>query len=373
MTASTRHINVKSDFILRERFRDSSGNYVALPDGVDFELVYYVKHGRSFTASRHSGVYSNCTPDGDALLVIFKDHNLCEGSLRRELHLQLLNDLMPDGLQNVYYPADTAVELWQFASDSSGVIECDALAAYTRGLPFTFADFTPEQLAALKGDKGDPFLWSDFTPAQIELLKAPASEAADIANAAAAAAGSAAAEVRAQAQNLDAVASEAVKACNASTAAAKAATGAADSATANALSAAASANSECALVEQARAALEALGLRMEQIAAPIPSALRVADPATLTLGNAVPRFIAPQVLPLSALQNVIYQSSGAVADILPSGQIIPLAPGSQTVYVIPTLGTSLYKSVVVRVVAPSLRLAASGALRFDRAGNLRLT
>lgn len=53
---------------------------------------------------------------------------------------------MPDGLQNVYYPADPAVELWQFATDSPGVIECDALAAYTRGLPFTYEDFTPEQL-----------------------------------------------------------------------------------------------------------------------------------------------------------------------------------------------------------------------------------
>lgn len=223
-----RHINYKSDFVLRERFRDAAGKIVPLPDGVDFVLTYTVKHGHTFTASRSGNAYENCLPDGDALLVIFKDHGLCEGTLRRELHLQLINDLMPDGLQNVYFPADPAVELWQFATDSPGVVECDLLAAYTRGLPFTYEDFTPEQLAALKGDKGDPFTWADFTPAQIEILKKPATEAATLANTAAKKADTAANEVREQAQNLAATSSEAVKTCNAATQAAKAATGAAE-------------------------------------------------------------------------------------------------------------------------------------------------
>lgn len=66
-----------------------------------------------------------------------------------------------------------------------------------KGDAFTYADFTAEQLAALrgpkgdkmtlddlteeevealrgeKGDKGDPFLYSDFTPAQLEALRGP--------------------------------------------------------------------------------------------------------------------------------------------------------------------------------------------------------
>lgn len=66
-----------------------------------------------------------------------------------------------------------------------------------KGDAFTYADFTSEQLAALKGpkgdkmtlddlteeevealrgekgDKGDPFLYSDFTPAQLEALRGP--------------------------------------------------------------------------------------------------------------------------------------------------------------------------------------------------------
>ena len=51
-----------------------------------------------------------------------------------------------------------------------------------KGNPFLYSDFTPEQLAALKGPqgeigergpKGDPFVYSDFTPEQIAALKGP--------------------------------------------------------------------------------------------------------------------------------------------------------------------------------------------------------
>lgn len=40
-------------------------------------------------------------------------------------------------------------------------------------------------LPGIKGDKGDPFTYDDFTPEQIEDLKRPATEAAEVANAAA--------------------------------------------------------------------------------------------------------------------------------------------------------------------------------------------
>ena len=54
-----------------------------------------------------------------------------------------------------------------------------------KGDPFTYSDFTPEQLAALRGPigpqgeigergpKGDPFIYSDFTPEQLSALKGP--------------------------------------------------------------------------------------------------------------------------------------------------------------------------------------------------------
>lgn len=48
----------------------------------------------------------------------------------------------------------------------------------SKGDPFTYEDFTVEQLAKLKGDKGDPFTYDDFTLEQIDDFKQPATEAA---------------------------------------------------------------------------------------------------------------------------------------------------------------------------------------------------
>lgn len=380
MTQQPRHINYKSDFVLRERFRDKARNLVPLPD-VDFELRYWVRSHRIFVASRVGNVYTNCLPDGDALLVIFKDHGLCEGQLKRELHLQLDNDLMPDGVQDIYTPADPTVELWQFASDSDGVIESDLLAAYTRGPAFTYDDFTPEQLAALKGDKGDPFTWADFTPAQIEILKKPATDAAARADKAATDANKATNDLRKQAQQLARTSEQAVNDCTTATAAANKSKSAADSAARSALDAAVSTNAQRELTEQTRQRLEAVADRAELAAAPVPDGLRVETPAPITLRNPVPRFIEARVLPAGALQNIIFQAYGGAAGsacgqsafVAPDGRILPLAPGVTLVNVIPTGGTRFYKTVEVRVVAPALRLAAPGALRLDASGNIRLT
>lgn len=373
MQPKIRHIHYRDDFVLRERFRDSSGSLVPLPDRVDFELRYWVKHNREFVASRIGGVYSNCTPDGDALLVIFKDHNLCEGTLKHDLHLRLVNDLMPDGVQNVYYPEDMAVQLWHLPGDSDGVIESDLLAAYTRGLPFTYDDFTPEQLAALKGDKGDPFTWADFTAAQIELLKQPATDAAKVAAAAAQQATDATRELCEQAQTLANTADKATKDCITATADTNKAKAAADTAAKSATDAATEANAQRELMEQSRQRLEAVADRAELAAAPVPDGLCVEMPAPVTLGNPVPRYINARVLPAGAQQNIIYQAFGGAAGVEPDGRILPFRPGSARVHVIPTGGTRYYKTVTVQVVAPALRLAAPGALRLDSAGNIRLT
>lgn len=370
--AQVRHINYKSDFILRERFRNASGDIVALPD-VDFTLEYQTRHGHRFTASRTGGKYENCTPDGDALLVIFKDHGLCEGTLCRELHLCLINDLMPDGLQNVYYPEKINVELWHLATDTEGVIECDTLAAYTRGLPFTYEDFTPEQLAKLKGDKGDPFTYEDFTAAQIQLLQKPATDAAGLAGEATRKANEATAKVLKQGQELAATSYKAVKECATETQKAKTATAQANTATQNAQAAAVETQAERVLTEQTRQRLESVADRAEQVAQPVPSGLRVETPAPVTIGNPVPRYIAAKVLPLSALQNIIFQTDGTAAGIEPDGRIVPKEPGTQRVHIIPTGGTRYYKTVTLTVVVPALRLTANNTLRLDASGNIRLT
>lgn len=49
----------------------------------------------------------------------------------------------------------------------------DKTNVYVKGEAFEYADFTAEQIEALKvkGDKGDAFEYSDFTPEQLEALK----------------------------------------------------------------------------------------------------------------------------------------------------------------------------------------------------------
>ncbi len=280
---------------------------------------------------------------------------------------------MPDGVQNVYYPEDMAVQLWHLPGDSDGVIESDLLAAYTRGLPFTYDDFTPEQLAALKGDKGDPFTWADFTSAQIELLKQPATDAAKVAAAAAQQAADATRELREQAQTLANTADKAIQDCITATGDANKAKTTADTAAKSATDAATEANAQRELTEQSRQRLEAVADRAELAAAPVPDGLRVEMPAPVTLGNPVPRYINARVLPAGAQQNIIYQAFGGAAGVEPDGRILPFRPGLARVHVIPTGGTRYYKTVTVQVVAPALRLAAPGALRLDSAGNIRLT
>ena len=147
---ATQYQNYKSDFVLRESFVDITGKAVPLPTDVDFTLRYWTKHGREFGASRHGGVYTNCAPEeGGTLLVFFKAHNLCEGELHHELHLALDNPVFEDGTQDVFYPADLHILLWDKAS-STDKLTSGLVADYTRGHAFTFDDFTADQIKELQ-------------------------------------------------------------------------------------------------------------------------------------------------------------------------------------------------------------------------------
>ena len=147
---ATQYQNYKSDFVLREAFLDTTGKSVPLPTDVDFTLRYWTKHGHEYTASRQGGVYKNCAPeDGGTLLVFFKAHNLCEGELHHELHLSLDNPAFEGGTQNVFYPADLHILLWDKAS-STDKLTSGLVADYTRGNAFKFDDFTDEQIEQLQ-------------------------------------------------------------------------------------------------------------------------------------------------------------------------------------------------------------------------------
>lgn len=147
---ATQYQNYKSDFVLRESFLDITGKAVPLPTDIDFTLRYWTQHGREYVASRQGGVYQNCAPEeGGTLLVFFKAHNLCEGELHHELHLALDNPAFEGGTQNVFYPADLHILLWD-KSSSTEKLTSGLVADYTRGHAFTFDDFTADQIKQLQ-------------------------------------------------------------------------------------------------------------------------------------------------------------------------------------------------------------------------------
>lgn len=373
----TRHINYKSDFVVRERFRDASGTFVKLPE-TDFELRYWVGN-HTVTASRKNGEYINCVPDGDAVLVIFKDHGLGEGELKHELHLQLDNAIFPDGVQNVYYPERLRLFLWNGIGDTEGVIESDCVAAYTRG---------------------DRFTWDDFTEVNIQELQRPAVEAAQAATSAAQSATAAASAANGMAEKASRAATEAAQAADTANASAQVAAIAASEMTAvvkRTVAAAEEATNKTKQTEQRAATaadyateagqqaatsaehLEAMRTTMEQVAERakavvqgVPTGLKVEAPEYITLGNDTPQYIRPQVKPDGVAQNVVYQTRGDIVEVEPDGRIMARSTGSGRVQVIPTQGTQHYKTLTIAVVPPRIRLS-SGSLRLDNSGNIRLT
>ena len=405
----TRHINYKSDFVIRERFRNGSGEVVALPS-VDFELRYWVG-SHTVTASRKGGVFTNCVADGDAILVIFKDHNLGEGELHHELHLSLDNALFKDSVQNVYYPESLHVWLWDKMGDTEGIIESDCVAAYTRGYKFKWEDFTAADIQVLQkpakeaAERADAALKEFVRVAQIKSDAAvknaeTATASANAATAAATAAKQNADVATAAAKKQTTEATTATAAAKEQTAAATAATAAAKEQTAAATVATASANAATAAAERqtgeakkatdyatgagqqaATAAenLEATRLQMQQIIARaevvvqgVPTGLKVQGPAVVTLGNPARQYVKAKVKPDGVAQNVIYQTDGSAAFVRPNGEIVARAAGSVEVNIVPTQGTHLYKTLKVEVVPPRIRMAGTG-MRLDKKGNIRFT
>ena len=377
----TRHINYKSDFVIRERFRDGTGKVVALPD-VDFELRYWVG-SHSVKATRKDGVYTGCVPDGDGLLVIFKDHGLGEGELHHELHLALDNALFENGVQNVYYPESLHIWLWDKMGDTEGVVESDCVAAYTRGYKFTWEDFTAADIIVLQkpateaAERADNNVREFIEAAQrkneavVNNAKAATTAAATATDAAKAATGEAA-SATAESKKATTAATDATAKATTATAESINATDASKTATTYANTAGQQAATAAERLEATRAEMELAIARAEQVVQGVPNGLKVEAPDTVTLGNPVRQYIKPKVKPDGCAQNVIYQTDGQSVEIEPDGEIQARETGITRVHVIPTQGTKYYKTIRVEVVPPRIRLT-SGGIRLDKDGNIRLT
>ena len=119
--------------------------------------------------------------------------------------------------------------------------------------------------------------------------------------------------------------------------------------------------------------MEALRRQLVISAALVPAIMELTYPAVLSIRNSgVPRIVV-RLLPVYALQNVLFLPAGGDAvTVLPDGRILLNHTGSATVHVIPTSGTHLYKTVQITVRNPYLRKVSSGGLRVTNSGHLRI-
>ena len=104
----------------------------------------------------------------------------------------------------------------------------------------------------------------------------------------------------------------------------------------------------------------------------VPTSLEVVAPARITKGNLAAQYVKATILPEECEQNIIYQTDGDSIHMEPDGQITVKGTGKTRIHVIPLEKTKLYKTVVVDVTEPWMRMTTAKAMRFDSTGNIRL-
>lgn len=137
-----------------------------------------------------------------------------------------------------------------------------------------------------------------------------------------------------------------------------------------AIAAADRANTAAAAAEQAVADVQ------EAIASQslgIPNRMTVDYPQHLTVGNKEDNKIVATLYPLAtALQNVLFLSDNNAVSVYPDGSIHINKAGRSVVHVVPTLNTALYRTLLITVSEPSVRLVTKSSVRLLAGGTFRL-
>ena len=159
-----KRINYKSDFDFVLKLKSCKGENkeveeVPFPD-CDWEAVFYTSSKpNSYTASCKGGKYVNCFKDKEGIHFVFNNHRMGIGTLKWEPHFELPNDIYPDKIKDIFSMQQLDIELVRGQGDCPTSAEVEVLLPYIKGDPFTYEDFTPEQLESLRGPigpKGDP-------------------------------------------------------------------------------------------------------------------------------------------------------------------------------------------------------------------------
>lgn len=143
-------INYKSDFDFILRLKDGAGHDLGFPD-YGWEAMFWTSSKASpFKASCFGGVCKNCYDDEGQIHIVADNHNLGIGTLKVEFRAELPREIYPDDYQRNVMPEPLGIELIKEKGELPSEIEAELLLPYIKGEPFTYEDFTAEEIKELQ-------------------------------------------------------------------------------------------------------------------------------------------------------------------------------------------------------------------------------
>lgn len=185
-SVETTRVNRLSDheFLLALAYLNQQGQTEYGFPPYDWELKFYTSSPLNFyTVSCRGGVMLNCQREGDMVRVIMDGHKLSTGVLRARSTIYIPDSNFPDGTRRVVDEHEFKTLFVSGHGTLASGPQLELLFPYVKGelgKPFTYDDFTPEQLEGLRGPQGEPLTYDDLTPGQIAELQRPATEAAQL-------------------------------------------------------------------------------------------------------------------------------------------------------------------------------------------------
>lgn len=185
-SVETTRVNRLSDheFLLALAYINQQGQTEYGFPPYDWELKFYTSSPLNFyTVSCRGGVMLNCQREGDMVRVIMDGHKLSTGVLRARSTIYIPDSNFPDGTRRVVDEHEFKTLFVSGHGTLASGPQLELLFPYVKGdpgKPFTYDDFTPEQLEGLRGPQGNSLTYDDLTPGQIAELQRPATEAAQL-------------------------------------------------------------------------------------------------------------------------------------------------------------------------------------------------
>lgn len=185
-SVETTRVNRLSDheFLLALAYLNQQGQTEYGFPPYDWELKFYTSSPLNFfTVSCRGGVMLNCQREGDMVRVIMDGHKLSTGVLRARSTIYIPDSNFPDGTRRVVDEHEFKTLFVSGHGTLASGPQLELLFPYVKGdhgKPFTYDDFTPEQLEGLRGPQGNSLTYDDLTPGQIAELQRPATEAVQL-------------------------------------------------------------------------------------------------------------------------------------------------------------------------------------------------